>query len=184
MTTDKPPDEAAVFAIERPSPKLLTYYALSSLMLGPLFFGPLIFMYFRYHTLRYRFDEEGISMRWGVLFRREINLTYARIQDIHLRSNVVERWLHLARIEVQTASGSSSAEMTLEGLLEFEAIRDYLYARMRGARDHGRALPHAQAAAVPAGATDELTAVLREVVAELRAVRRAVGGADRGGRDA
>ena len=51
------------------------------------------------------FDEEGISVRWGILFRREINLTYARIQDIHLRSNFIERWLNLARIEVQTASG-------------------------------------------------------------------------------
>ncbi len=79
-------DESAIFAIERPAPKLFTYYLLSSFVLGPLFFILLIPLYFRYHTLRYRFDEEGISMRWGILFRREINLTYARIQDIHLRS--------------------------------------------------------------------------------------------------
>ena len=123
MNAARFPEEAAVLAIEGPSPKLFTYYPLSSLLLGPLFFIPLIPLYFRYHTLRYRFDEEGISMRCGILFRREINLTYTRIQDIHLRSNVVERWLDLARIEVQTASGSSGVEMTLEGLLEFEAIR-------------------------------------------------------------
>jgi len=184
MANELPLDERAIFAIERPSPRLLTYYALSSLVLGPLFFVRLIPLYFRYHTLRYRFDAEGISMRWGVLFRREVNLTYARIQDIHLRSNVVERWLRLARVEVQTASGSSTAEMTLEGLLEFEAIRDYLYTRMRGARDHGHAPPHAQAAAVPAGAADELTAVLREVAAELRAVGQAISKANQGGGDA
>ena len=58
-------------------------------------------------------------MRWGILFRREITLTYARIQDIHLTSNLVERWLRLARIQIQTASASASAEMTLEGLHEF-----------------------------------------------------------------
>jgi len=184
MTMQRPPDEQAIFDIERPSPKLLTYYALSSLVLGPFFFIPLIPLYFRYHTLHYRFDAQGISMRWGILFRREVNLTYARIQDIHLRSNVVERWLGLARVEVQTASGSSTAEMTLEGLLEFEAIRDYLYARMRGARDHGHGAPQVQGAAESFVASDELAAVLREVAAELRAVRRAVGGADRGGRDA
>ena len=102
----RPLDESAIFAIERPASNLFTYYLLSSFVLGPLFFILLIPYYFRYHTLRYRFDEEGISMRWGILFRREINLTYARIQDIHLRSNFVERWLNLARIEVQTASGS------------------------------------------------------------------------------
>ena len=176
------PDEAAVFAIERPSPKLFTYYLLSSLLLGPLFFIPLIPLYFRYHTLRYRFDEEGISMRWGILFRREINLTYARSQDIHLRSNVVERWLDLARIEVQTASGSSGAEMTLEGLLKFEAIRDYLYARMRGSLDRRPATPASASSpsgAVDAAVTNELTATLREVTAELRALREALAGRDR-----
>ncbi len=144
MTNERPLDERAIFAIERPCPRLFTYYFLSSLVLGPFFFIPLLPLYFRYHTLRYRFDAEGISMSWGILFRREINLTYARIQDIHLRSNVVERWLGLARVEVQTASGSATAEMTLEGLLEFEAIRDYLYTRMRGARDHGTHRPAAR----------------------------------------
>lgn len=184
MTNERPLDERAIFAIERPCPRLLTYYFLSSLVLGPFFFIPLIPLYFRYHTLRYRFDAEGISMSWGILFRREINLTYARIQDIHLRSNVVERWLSLARVEVQTASGSSTAEMTLEGLLEFEAIRDYLYTRMRGARDQGQQILHPQATAAPLGAPDELAAILREVAAELRAVRQAAGSADRSGRDA
>ena len=178
MSTETTPDESAIFAIERPAPNLFTYYLLSSLALGPFFFIALIPLYFRYHTLRYRFDEEGISMRWGILFRREINLTYARIQDIHLRSNFVERWLGLARVEVQTASGSSGAEMTLEGLLGFEAIRDYLYARMRGA--HGRGIQPTGAAASPAGvavdaaAANELAATLREVTAELRAVRESL----------
>lgn len=71
-------------------------------------------------------------MRWGVLFRREIHLTSARIQDIHLSSNVVERWLGLARIEIQTASGSAKAEMTIHGVRESEELRDFLYSRMRG----------------------------------------------------
>jgi putative membrane protein len=174
--------ESAIFAIERPASNLFTYYVLSSLVLGPLFFVLLIPLYFRYHTLRYRFDEEGISMRWGILFRREINLTYARIQDIHLRSNFVERWLNLARVEVQTASGSSGAEMTLEGLLEFEAIRDYLYTRMRGSKDMRRAAMRAPAAGaeVDTATMQDLALTLREVAAELRAVREALAGRERG----
>jgi putative membrane protein len=175
-------DESAIFAIERPAPSLFNYYLLSSFVLGPLFFILLIPLYFRYHTLRYRFDEEGISMRWGILFRREINLTYARIQDIHLRSNFVERWLNLARIEVQTASGSSGAEMTLEGLLEFEAIRDYLYTRMRGTRDPSSTTARGSAAGtvVDTEAMREVAHSLREVAAELRAVREILGGRERG----
>ncbi len=156
-----------VFAIHRPSPALMKYYVLASFVLGPLFVFPLIYLYFRYHTMRYEFDEEGISMRWGILFRREITLTYARIQDIHLTSNILERWLSLARIQIQTASASAAAEMTLEGLHEFEIVRDFLYSKMRGVRDRA----HAEAAQSP-DAT--LATALREVAAELRAVREAL----------
>jgi putative membrane protein len=167
-----------IFQIERPDPKLWIYYILSSFMAGPLFFVALVPLYFRYHTLHYRFDQEGISMGWGILFRREINLTYSRIQDIHLVSNIVERWLGLARIQIQTASGSAKAEMTLSGLLEFERVRDFLYSRMRGARDLGVTATPAMAVAgrAPAsldGAAD-LAAVLSEVAAELRGVRLAL----------
>lgn len=168
-----------VGAEPRPHPKLLTYYALSSLVLGPFFWVMLIPLYFRYHTMRYRFDEEGVSMRWGILFRREISLTYARIQDIHLSSNFVERWLGLARIQIQTASGNAGAEMTIEGLREYEQLRDFLYDRMRGTRGAGlvapaRAVGEAAApAAVLAGGAEavELTSTLRAVAEELRALR-------------
>lgn len=155
-----------IFAIQRPSPELLKYYVLSSFVVGPLFIVPLVYLYFRYHTMRYEFDEEGISMSWGILFRRQITLTYARIQDIHLTSNIVERWLGLARIQIQTASASASAEMTIEGLHEFELVRDFLYTKMRGVRGP-------RPAAVPAVAAEgsDLAAALREVASELRAVR-------------
>jgi putative membrane protein len=170
-----------IFRIERPDPKLWTYYILSSLRAGPLFLFALIPLYFRYHTLHYRFDQEGISMGWGILFRREINLTYSRIQDIHLVSNFIERWFGLARIQIQTASGSAKAEMTLEGLLEFEQVRDFLYSRMRGARDAAiparvsRELASAPVtAAAPTDESPDLASVLAEVAAELRAVRLAL----------
>ncbi len=150
----------------------MTYYFLGSLLLGPLFFIPLIPLYFRYHTMHYDFDEEGISMRWGILFRREITLTYARIQDIHLTSNIIERWLRLARIQIQTASASASAEMTIEGLHEFAMLRDFLYSKMRGVKHGGAAVPAAPH--VAEGAPSDLAAALREVAAELRAVREAL----------
>jgi putative membrane protein len=161
-----------VFAIQRPAKELMTYYVLSSFLVGPLFFIPLIYFHFRYRTMRYEFDEEGISMSWGILFRRQITLTYARIQDIHLTSNIIERWLRLARIQIQTASASASAEMTLEGLHEFELVRDFLYTKMRGVRAPAASAP---AASQPAAAPqDDLAGALREVAAELRAVREAL----------
>lgn len=157
----------------RPEPSLLTYYVLCSLLAGPLFFIPLIPLYFRYHTLRYRFDDQGIWMSWGIIFRREISLTYARIQDIHLSSNFVERWLDLAKVQIQTASGSAAAEMTIEGLKDYEQIRDYLYSRMRGTVVPG---PGSRVASPSLAVTsDDLVGVLREIAAEVRALRLALG---------
>ncbi len=150
----------------------MSYYVLASLAAGPFFPFVLVPLYFRYHTMRYRFSDEGVSMRWGILFRKEINLTFARIQDIHLTSNFVERWLGLARIQIQTASGSAKAEMTIEGITECRALRDFLYSRMRGAKGLASAVgaskPSAHAGAPP---STEVAGVLREAVAELRAIR-------------
>lgn len=169
--------EQEIFDLERPEPQLMYYYAFGSVLLGPLFFLALIPLYFRYHTLRYRFDDEGVSMRWGILFRREINLTYTRIQDIHLVSNAVERWLGLARIKIQTASGSAKAEMTIEGLSDFAALRDFLYQRMRGTRDRSSQAERRVSGsgdALDAPAAAQLTATLHTVADELRALRLAL----------
>ena len=119
----------------RPDPALLKYYLLLSLLSLVAF--PVVFLprYFKYHTLQYRFGNDGLSMSWGVLLRREIHLTYRRIQDIHVTRNPFHRWLGLANVGIQTASGSAGADISIEGIKNPEEVRDFLYQRMRGARD-------------------------------------------------
>jgi uncharacterized protein len=143
--------------IERPDPSLLKYYIIMALLTGPGFIVLFLPMFFKYETLKYRFDDDGMSMSWGILFRREIYLTYRRIQDIHLTRNIIQRWLRLATVSIQTASGSSTPEMSVEGILEADALRDFLYTKMRGAREHHEEgvapdLPH-----------DEALVLLREI---------------------
>jgi putative membrane protein len=121
-------------AIERPDKSLLKYYVLMSLLTGPGIVVMLLPLFFKYETLRYKFEDDGMSMSWGILFRHEIHLTYRRIQDIHLSRNLIQRWLGLSTLSIQTASGSASPEMNIEGILEAEQLRDYLYSKMRGAR--------------------------------------------------
>ena len=170
--TVPPVYDTAILAIERPHPDLFKYYWISLLLIPPLFPILILPAWFRFYTMRYKFTDEGISMRWGILFRRETIVNYARIQDIHLRSNILERWLGLGRVLVQTASGNAGAEMTLEGLKEFEAVRDFLYARMRGVKEP--ALAHVQTPSGDANTNVELAAALREVAEELRGVRLAL----------
>lgn len=143
--------------ITRPSPKLMTLYVVQSLfalVAAPIVVIPL---YFKYHTLKYEFGEEGIKMSWGILFRREIVLTYARIQDIHLSRNLFERWLGIGTVEIQTAAGSAGAEMSIVGLACCDELRDFLYTRMRGAR-------FGDEEAKP----DEMLALLTEIRDEVR----------------
>ena len=167
------PDARALVGTRRPVRALFGYYALQSILAGPGIIVLLPLRWFRYHTLRYEFDADGVTMRWGILFRREVTLTYARIQDIHLVSNVVERWLGLGRVQIQTASGNASAELTIEGLPDYQQVRDELYVRMRGARgDQAATKPvlSSEAGVGAAGLTD-VAAALHDAVRELRLLR-------------
>jgi len=163
-----------IFALERPDRSLRTLYILRSVLTGPFLIVFLPISLFRYRTLRYRFDEEGIHMRVGILFRKEVNLTYARIQDIHLQSGILQRWLGLADIHIQTASGSAGAELVIEGFKEFEAIRDFLYTRMRGAQSGGVSredLPRPLPTAASPDGEQEVVALLLNIRDELRHTR-------------
>jgi hypothetical protein len=166
--------EQEIFALERPHPSLLKLYLIRSVLSGPAIILALPILFFRYHTLRYRFDDEGIHARRGILFRREVNLADARIQDIHLTSGVIQRWFGLADVQIQTASGSAGPELVVEGFKGYEGIRDFLYTRMRGYRK-----PGAPAAVPPLPGTapadpGEIATALRALTDELRATRAAL----------
>jgi putative membrane protein len=198
-TTSRPAtplDDERILALERPDKNLMVLYALMSCLAtiaAPIVIIPL---YFKYHTLRYKLDREGVSASWGILFRREVHLTYKRIQDIHLKRNFVERWLGIATIQVQTASGSSSSELSFEGIREFEALREFLYRRMRGhemapagasaqsgagastpagpAWSGALASGGATASGATAGSEADVVALLRSIQGEIEATRRAL----------
>lgn len=151
-------------SLTRPDDALLTYYLLCAIctVLG----FPFVFLalYIRYRTLRYRLDDEGVSLAVGLLFKKETTLAYRRIQDIHLKRTLFQRWLGISTVEIMTASGSSGAEISLEGVRNGDALRDFLYARMRGARDDDE--PQ-----TPADAPDEVLELLRDIRDSLRHLR-------------
>lgn len=152
--------------LTRPDPRLLQYYFITSLFALVLFPFAFIPQWIKYRTLWYSFDDEGVRMGWGLLWKREINLTYRRIQDIHVTRGLVQRWLGLANVAVQTASGSSAAEMTIIGILEPEKLRDFLYQRMRGAKGQTVESDTPQ----PTDEGDELLETLHDIRDALRAL--------------
>jgi putative membrane protein len=158
---------ARVHAIKRPERGLLLIYFLTALLtvfMFPFVFVPLLF---RYETLLYRFDDEGVFMSYGFIFRREMQLTYARMQDIHLSQNIVERWLGIGTITIQTAGSGSAANMAIAGIRHSDAVRDYLYVRMRGVREHKSAAPEADRVLF------EIRDALKDAAAALSKAKRA-----------
>jgi putative membrane protein len=144
----------------------MTYYwilAACSLLAFPV---TLFLLWVKYRTLRYRFDDEGVWRAQGMLWRSEVNITYRRIQDIHLTNGLIQRWLGLATVSIQTAAGSASPEVTIEGVLEAEALRDFLYTKMRGVRDHAPPASHGAGPIPETG--DEALALLVDIRDALR----------------
>ncbi len=168
----EPVNEDEIFSLVRPHKdmlKLYVIYSLTSLVFFPVVMIP---MYFHYYTLRYKFDNEGISIAYGIFWRRESYVTYSRIQDIHVTRNIFERWFGLGTVAIQTASGSANSEETISGMKEFEQIRNFLYARMRGIHSPQKT---SQVSAVQANtASEEELALLTDIRDEIRATRQAL----------
>jgi len=155
--------------ITSPDERLMKYYVAVALLSVFAFPITVFVLWVKYRTLRYRFDGEGVWRRQGLLWRSEVNITYRRIQDIHLTNGLLQRWFGLATVSIQTAAGSASPAIEIEGVLEAEALRDFLYTKMRGVRDH--AADHATtvtATAPPAAIStgdgdDEALALLTDI---------------------
>lgn len=152
-------DPRTIQALTRPDKSLLTLYIFYAALTAFAFPITIIPLYFHFKTLRYRFDDRGVSVSYGILWRRESYLTYSRIQDIHVSRNIIERWLGIGTVEIQTAAGSAQAEERITGIREYADVRNFLYARMRG---------HA----VPVvGQPQPAVATLTAIRDELRAIR-------------
>ena len=164
-----PPNTLDTSALERPSPKLLTYYVLTGLLSGPACVIVIPALIIRYNTLRYQFEETGLRMQLGLFFRREVLVAFRRIQDIHVSRNLLQRWLGIASVSVQTASGNAMPEIVLEGITDPDSVRDWLYERMRGAKGYttsssGKTTSETKVPPKITGAIDsEVTALLRGI---------------------
>ncbi|HZU98724.1 MAG TPA: PH domain-containing protein [Planctomycetota bacterium] len=147
-------DKAGVPVLAIASLGFLVVYAIVALAL-----------YVRFRTLRYRWDEDGVTRIWGLLFRRESFVAYKRIQDAQVTQGIVERAFGIGTVAIQTASATQGAAETIEGMREFKLIREFLYERMRGV------------SAVPAATGPALApelALVGEIRDEMRALRMAV----------
>lgn len=92
---------------------------------------------------------------------------------IHIHAGLIQPWLHLADIKIQTASGNTDAEMVIEGLLEYKEIRNFLYEKMRGYKGSNEThkTAHKPEELVE---NNEFIKILSEATSELKRTREAL----------
>ena len=69
-------------------------------------------------------------------------------------------------MDIQTASGASTAEVSIVGIRNYEQVRDFLYGRMRGM--HAKTMPKA---AIGENGNEEAKAVLQAIHNDIKAIR-------------
>ena len=166
------PDEASILAIDRPDPKLWTYYILCCLAVcrWRRCCCPSTGSGITHHAVS--IHGRGSLHELGHPVSPEILPHYARIQDIHLHSNLVGALARTRATADPDRQGSASAEMTLEGP---HAVRGGAgpvlpYA---GVKEAGALVPAADhESSGPVG--EDLAAILREIAHELRELRAAL----------
>jgi membrane protein YdbS with pleckstrin-like domain len=99
-----------------------------------------------YEMRWYIVTDRSLRIRSGVVWLREMTMTFANIQGIRVNANPIEGLLGLANVEVQSAGGGgSNAHRTastghvakFEGVDNAPVIRDLIVERLRVYRDSG-----------------------------------------------
>ena len=123
-----------------------------------------------YRSLAYEIGDEQVIVRQGVLTRAVKHVPYRTVTNITVKRGVLDRWLGLGTLEIQTAgiSGNQQAEQSLAGLPDADEVYERVAGQLRRFRG-GMAPTQAEAEAL--SGTDETLAAL---LAEVRAIRKAL----------
>jgi hypothetical protein len=91
-----------------------------------------------WNTVRYRLDQTEITWWRGVWFRNTGIVPYNRITNVDITQGPVSRALGIASLRIQTAGYSAAnmatSEIRIEGLKEFEQMREVIMSRVRGTK--------------------------------------------------
>jgi len=95
-----------------------------------LFLSVVVSTVAHYISLRYRFSDEALEIRSGILMRQRRLIVPSRVQNVELVQNPLHKWTGLVEVRIETASGGD-VEGMLSALTREEA--DDLVAFLRKA---------------------------------------------------
>jgi membrane protein YdbS with pleckstrin-like domain len=122
-----------------------------------------------YKSLRYEVEEEQVIVYAGVWTQSVKHVPYRTVTNITIKRGILDRWLGLGTLEIQTAGMSGSQggpEQGLVGLPDARHVYQIVADRLR--RFRGGMAPTA------AETEGEGAPELQEILEELRAIRRSL----------
>ncbi|MGQ9721171.1 MAG: PH domain-containing protein [Candidatus Jordarchaeum sp.] len=87
-----------------------------------------------YNTIFYKLTDTEIVWRRGVWFKNTGIVPYNRITNIDIGQGPISRRLRIAALKIQTAgyTGKAGAEIKLNGIEQFEELREVIMKFVRG----------------------------------------------------
>jgi membrane protein YdbS with pleckstrin-like domain len=104
-----------------------------------------------YEMRWYKISDRSLRIREGVVFVREMTMTFANIQNISISQGPIQRFFKIADLKVETAGGGGAIKPdhntqnpvfsmhigVFKGIDNFDEVRDMMLARLRKLRDSG-----------------------------------------------
>ncbi|HCE46640.1 MAG TPA: hypothetical protein DET40_24090 [Lentisphaeria bacterium] len=118
-----------------------------------------------YEMRWYKITDRSLRIREGVVFVREMTLTFANIQNISISQGPIQRFFGIADLKVETAGGGAVAQPDhnaqsqlfsmhvgiFRGIDNYDEVRDTMLSRLKKRRDSGLGDTDEHAHSVPAG---------------------------------
>lgn len=109
-----------------------TFEGMMSILALAASFGILLMSILSFLRYYYAIEERSVRIQQGVLFRKNTDLPFERIQNVNFEQNIIHQLFAVVRLQLDTA-GSAGNEIKIDALprREAEAIRDYILQQKR-----------------------------------------------------
>ena len=132
---------------------------------------PIIILWIK--NLKYMIREDRVTVHKGILTKVQKNIPLRAVTDFILERSLLDRFLGIGSIKIQTAGQSQSStgyEGKLAGLLDYEALHDDLRKRI------GKLHPVAESLTTEEPVRVSSDTLLKQILAELKEIRKNTGG--------
>ncbi len=83
-----------------------------------------------FKVIEYCIDDEGVKMKGGVIWKKQVTVPYSKITNVDITQGPVQRHFNIGTIHVQTAGAGGQqgqkAELKMNGIRELEVVRDII----------------------------------------------------------